>query len=85
MIRGAALRRNTPSAGLDSSSYTKEQHRLIPNVDTVLIKLFQINPFLHTADHTQIASPWDFQKLQQEQTHRTVNVDQEIFLFPSLL
>uniref|UniRef100_A0A0E9XN07 Uncharacterized protein n=1 Tax=Anguilla anguilla TaxID=7936 RepID=A0A0E9XN07_ANGAN len=42
MIRGAALRRNTPSAGLDSLSYTTEQHRLIPNVDTVLIKLFQI-------------------------------------------
>ncbi|KAG5829996.1 hypothetical protein ANANG_G00319560 [Anguilla anguilla] len=26
ITRGAALRRNTPSAGLDSSSYTKEQH-----------------------------------------------------------
>uniref|UniRef100_A0A0E9XZ01 Uncharacterized protein n=1 Tax=Anguilla anguilla TaxID=7936 RepID=A0A0E9XZ01_ANGAN len=57
----------------------------MPNVDTVLIKLFQINPFLRTANHTQIAIPWDFRKWQLEQTHQTVNVDQEIFLFPSLL
>uniref|UniRef100_A0A0E9RX48 Uncharacterized protein n=1 Tax=Anguilla anguilla TaxID=7936 RepID=A0A0E9RX48_ANGAN len=43
-----------------------------------------MNPFLHTANHTEIANPWDFRKLQQEQPHRIVNVDQEIFLFTSL-